>query len=418
MSVQSAEAQDTPDLHAFRLRARAYMAQHLPPRLAEELPWVWDSPELVKKDRRVQRLLFDGDLAGLTVPQAYGGQGLDASFEAIFLQEALPYRLPWALGVPFNVVLPTLLKCASEPLKQRYIPPILRGEDLWCQLLSEPSGGSDLAGLITRAVPTEGGWLLNGSKVWTTGGHYAEMGLCLARTDIDVPKHAGLSMFLVNMHAPGMTVRPLRLIDGGEDFCQEFLDDVFVPADHLVGEVNGGWAVAKTAMANEHAAMGRGWHIGYRSGETASELTLPPQLAELAVGRGHDPVARQLIGEAWVLDAVQLLTTRRCEQGVRTGVLPGQAGAIPKLMSARCGSRRTAIVSQLMGAHGVAARPGEAGVDAGLSRVTSHAIGGGTAEMSSNTIAEGWLGLPREPSPDRDLPFKDLAKNAPSTRGA
>jgi alkylation response protein AidB-like acyl-CoA dehydrogenase len=418
MSEPATEVRDTPEQHAFRLRARAYMAEHLPPRLAEDSPWVWDRPDLVEKDRRVQKLLFDGGLAGITVPREYGGQGLDPSYEAIFLQEALPYRLAWALGVSFNVVLPTLLKCASEALKRRYVPAILRGEHLWCQLLSEPSGGSDLAGLITRAVRTDGGWRLTGSKVWTTGGHFADMAICLARTDPSLPKHAGLTMFLVDMRAPGMTVRRLRLIDGGEDFCQEFLDEVFVPEDHVVGEVNGGWTVAKTAMANEHAAMGRGWHIGYRTGETANELVLSRDVVELAKDRTQDPLVRQLIGEAWMLDAAQLLTTRRVERGVRSGALPPQAGHFSKLMSARCGRRRSAIVLELAGACGVAARPGEASLDAGMKRVTSHAIGGGTAEMTCNTIAERLLGLPREVSAESELPFKDLAKNAPPIRGA
>jgi len=417
MSQHAAEAQDTPEQHAFRLRARTYMAEHLPPRLAEEAPWVWDRPELVLKDRRIQKLLFDGGLAGLTVPVVYGGQGLDPSYEAIFLQEALPYRLAWALGNSFNVVLPTLLKHASEGLKRRYVPRLLSGEDLWCQLLSEPSGGSDLAGLITRATRTEGGWLLNGSKVWTTGGHFADMAICLARTDPEAPKHAGLTLFLVNMHAPGMTVRPLRLIEGSEDFCQEFLDDVFVAEDHVVGEVNGGWTVAKTAMANEHAAMGRGWHAGYRSGETTNELAPPEDLLDLAKGRPGDAHVRQLFGEAWVLDAVQLLTTRRIETGIRAGVLPAQSGHISKVMSAKAGARRTAIVSELAGVHGIAARPREEGLSAGMNRVIRHAIGGGTTEMSGNTIGERLLGLPPEPLPDRNIPFSQLAKNAAPKRG-
>jgi alkylation response protein AidB-like acyl-CoA dehydrogenase len=417
--TNDSEHSDTPEQNAFRLKARAWMAVHLPPRIPDEAILDWDDAELVAKDRRIQRALWDGDLAGVTVPKAYGGLGLEPRFEQIFLEEAQPYRLAWAFGNAFNVVLPTLLAHGGEAIKKRYIPAMLRGDEIWCQLLSEPSGGSDLAGLLTRATRKDDHWLLNGSKVWTTGGNGSDMAICLARTDPDVPKHAGLTMFVVNMKSPGMTITPLKLIDGGGDFCQEYFDDIVLGDDQIIGEVNGGWAVATTHLVSERSAVGRGWHIGLGRAATAEHLELSTGVADLirGVGRAKDPHARQLVGEAWVLEAVGALTNRRIGAGLRSGAISGHAAAIPKLMSGKVGARRTALLSELVGPQGVAALPGAGGPRLGMLRVTSHNIGGGTAEMQSNAVAERLLGLPRDPSFDRDRPFSQLRHNtAPTAR--
>ncbi|HEY3696489.1 acyl-CoA dehydrogenase family protein [Phenylobacterium sp.] len=413
MAQRDSEHLDGEDQHEFRLRARAWMAERLPPRLPEEPILDWDDPELVAKDRRIQRALFDGGLAGITIPKEYGGQGLDARYERIFLEEAQPYRLPWAFGVAFNVVVPTLLAHGSEYVQRRYIPAVLRGDEVWCQMLSEPSGGSDLAGLLTRATRTADGWALNGSKVWTTGGNVADMAICLARTDPDVPKHAGLTLFAVSMHAPGLTVTPLKLLDGGGDFCQEFLDDVAISDDDVIGEVNGGWLVATTLMVNERAGVGRGWHIGLGRAATAQHLELATGLMELVreAGRANDSHARQLVGEAWVLDAVQTLTTKRIGAGLRSGAIPGASAALLKLMGGKIAARRTALVSELAGPQGVAAPAAAGGPRTGLLRVMTHSIGGGTAEMQSNAVAERLLGLPRDATFDREMPFNQLRHN-------
>lgn len=367
----------------------------------------WENKALVETDRRIQRALWDGGLAGITLPRAYGGLGLDQRFEEIFYEEAEPYRLPWHFGNAFNVVVPTLLAHASEELKQRYLPALLRGEHIWCQLLSEPSGGSDLAGLQMRAQLRGEHWVLNGSKVWTTGGLDCDMGICLARTDATVPKHAGLTMFIVDMRAPGITITPLKLIRGHSDFCQEFFDDVAVPADHVVGKVNEGWTVAGTQLAAERIGMARGWHAGLKAAVESEVIELSPEYAELAraLHIADDAHARQLIGEAYVLDAVYALTTRRVSQGMRTGALPPTAGAISSLMAARTSVRRTAVLSELTGPAGVAVAPGENGLAWGMDRVCTHRIGGGTTEMQLNSVAERYLGLPREPSNDNAVPF-------------
>ncbi|MDG2003313.1 MAG: acyl-CoA dehydrogenase family protein, partial [Novosphingobium sp.] len=271
---QTTEHLDTDEQRAFRLKARENMAGKLPLRIPGQPANSFEDLELVALDRTIQKLLFDGGLGGyggVTVPIEYGGLGLDRRCEDIFFEEAEDYRLPWHYGNAVNIVLPCLLKHGTEAQKLKYIPKILSGEQLWAQLLSEPSGGSDLAGLLTRAEKRGDTWYLNGSKIWTSGGHASDMGLCLARTDPSVRKHAGLTMFLVDFNQPGMTVNPIRLVRGGADFCQEFLDDVEVPDGDVLGDVNDGWTVARTQLSSERAGMARGWHIGLRRAEV-SEL--------------------------------------------------------------------------------------------------------------------------------------------------
>lgn len=412
---RTTEQLDTEDQRAFRLKAREWMAGRLPPRVPGEPANAFEDVALVDRDRQTQRLLWDGGLAGITVPREYGGQGLAPRFEDIFYEEAEPYRLAWHFGNAFNIVLPVLLAHGTEAQKKKYIPGMLSGAQLWCQLLSEPSGGSDLAGLLTRAERRGDGWVLNGSKVWTSGGHVSEMGLCLARTDPTVRKHAGLTMFLVDMHAPGMTINPIRLVRGGSDFCQEFLDDVAVPDEDRVGEVNDGWTVAQTQLASERAGMAKGWHAGLRPAAVAENITLSSSYARRAreLGVADDPVARQAIGEAFVLDAVYNLTARRIGIGTRNGALPPTTGIVSSLLVARVDMRRTALLSALAGPAGVVAPPGtDEGPGIGLARVTTHRIGGGTLEMQLNLVAERHLGLPREPAFDRDVPFNQIRTNA------
>lgn len=413
---RNTEHLDTDEERAFRLRAREWMAGRLPPRVPGEPANAFEDVELVERDKRIQRLLWDGGLAGITVPKDYGGQGLSQRFEDVFCEEAEPYRLGWHFGNAFNIVLPCLLKHGTEEQKRRFIPGMLSGRDMWCQLLSEPSGGSDLAGLLTRAERRDGHWVLNGSKVWTSGGHVSDWGLCLARTDPDVRKHAGLTMFLVNMHQPGMTITPIKLVRGGSDFCQEFLDDVIVPDEDVLGAVNDGWTVAQTQLNAERAGMAKGWHLGLRPAAVAEHIRLSAHYPKVArsLGVEADPVARQLVGEAFVLDAVYDLTAKRVNAGVRNGRLLATAGMVSSLLVARTNVRRTGLLSALAGPAGVAASAGATGAEIGMDRVVTHRIGGGTQEMQANLVAERHLGLPREPAFDRDVPFNQIRSNAPT----
>lgn len=405
---------DTDEQRAFRLRAREWMAGRLPPRVPGEPANAFEDEELVARDRVVQRALWDGGLAGIMVPREYGGLGLDQRFEDIFCEEAEPYRLGWHFGNAFNIVLPCLLAHGTEAQKKKYIPAMLNGDQYWCQLLSEPSGGSDLAGCLTRAERRGDKWVLNGSKVWTSGGHVSDMGLCLARTDPAVRKHAGLTMFLVDMHAPGMTINQIKLVRGGSDFCQEFLDDVEVGDEDVLGSVNDGWTVAQTQLNAERAGMAKGWHLGLKPAAVAEHLHLTRKYGDIARGLGvdQDPHARQLIGEAFVIDSVYTLLGKRVATGVRNKRLPPTAGMVSSLLVARTNVRRTALLSALAGPAGVAGLPDAPGASIGMDRVVTHRIGGGTQEMQANLVAERHLGLPREHDASKDLPFNQVRSNA------
>jgi alkylation response protein AidB-like acyl-CoA dehydrogenase len=415
----TSEHLDSDEERAFRLRARDYMAGRLPPRVPGEPANAFENIALVDRDRAIQRQLWDGHLAGITVPKEYGGLGLDKRHEDIFCEEAEPYRLAWHFGNAFNITLPVLLKHGTEEQKKRHIPAMLKGDVMWCQLLSEPSGGSDLAGLLTRAEKRGDKWILNGSKIWTSGGHVSDMGLCLARTDPTVRKHAGLTVFLVDMHAPGMTVNQIKLVGGNSDFCQEFIDDVEVSDDERVGAVNDGWTVAQTQLDAERAGMAAGWHLGLRPAAMAEHIQLSQRYPEMAreAGRADDPLARQCVGEALVIDAVYTLVSKRIAAGRRNGQLPPTAGMLSSLLVARTAVRRSELLSTLAGPAGVAlprgANQGSGDRSIGMARVTTHRIGGGTQEMQRNLVAERHLGLPREPGDDRTLPFNQVRSNAP-----
>lgn len=399
-------------LDDFRAKVAGWLAAHVPPKVPGERFLQWDD-EGVARSKAIQRSLWEGGIAGVTVPVAYGGLGLTPEHQQVFREEAADYRMPEEFGNAFNVVVPTLLAHASEELKRQFIPRVLNGQDIWCQFLSEPSGGSDLAGLLTRAERDGESWRINGAKIWTTGGNYSDFAICLARTNPEVPKHAGLTMFIVPMDTPGITVTPLKLTDGTADFCQEFLDDVVIPGHYVVGAVNDGWRVATTLMVNERTAVGRGWSLAGRKGESEERgIELSPHLVEVARRRGNldDPHVRALIGESWVLNAVQAQTVKRVSAAMRSGDLPGHAAAVLKAMSGATGPRLGEIELAVAGASAAAWSTSEP-VGAGFHRLSSHGIGGGTTEMQRNAIAERLLGLPREPSADRELPFNQLRQN-------
>ena len=415
-AVITTEERDTEEQSAFRLRAREWMKDNLPPRLPQQAGNDFDDLELVALDREIQKKLhaagFGGHL-GITVPAEYGGLGLDQRFEDIFFEEATPYRLPWHFGNATNIVIPCLLEHGTEEQKTKYIRGILDGTHYWAQLLSEPSGGSDLAGVLTRAEKRGDKWFLNGSKVWTSGGHICDMGLCLARTDASVRKHAGLTMFLVDFHQPGMTVNQIQLVMGGADFCQEFLDDVEVPGEDVLGEINGGWKVAQTQLVSERKGMARGWHVGMHRGEVSEQIELTARYGQIArnIGVDLEPFARQLVGEAMVYDAVSDLIGKRINKGMRNGAMGGNAGAISSLMSSVFDIDRTRLISALAGPEGVAQTGDHGDAAVGMSRVSTHRIGGGTLEMQMNLVAERHLGLPRELGPAPDTPFSEIKHN-------
>lgn len=412
--LPTSEDRDTDEERAFRLRAREWMRGKLPPRVVGQPFMDWDDKGLIATDRKTQKILWDGGLAGITVPKEYGGLGLTRRHETVFGEEAMPYRLAWHLGNNYNIVIPVFLGHASEEQKQHYIPKMLNGEHIWAQMTSEPSGGSDLFGLITRAEKRGDKWYLNGSKIWTTGGEDSDIGLCLARTDPSLPKHQGLTMFIVDMHQPGMTVRPLTLVNGTRDFCQEFLDDVEVPLENVVGEVNGGWAVASTQLASERAATSRGWFIGAGASLPREQIEIPTAPVKFVqeLGLAETQRARQIVGEVIALQALRELVAQRAGKGIDAGTLPPTTGGVASLANSTLNQRASELMSELAGPCGVTGPADGGEPEQGIDRVWLFRIGGGTAEMLRNTISERHLGLPREPLPGKDVPFNQLRTNA------
>jgi alkylation response protein AidB-like acyl-CoA dehydrogenase len=246
------------ELEAYRSRLRAWLAEHMP-RLepsAHGDPFNQDD-DRASRNRYLQGLLWEGGYAGICYPKEYGGQGLSIEFQRVFDEEATGYEMPLIGSNPtMSICGPTVLDFGTEAQRQEYIPKFLSGEHLWVQFMSEPSGGSDMAGALTRADRDGDVFLLNGSKIWSTYAYRSDMALCLARTDWDVPKHRGLTMFIVPIHHPGVAVNQIKMVDGSMEFCEEHFDNVVLTQEHVLGEVNDGWTVASRLLFHERAAVG------------------------------------------------------------------------------------------------------------------------------------------------------------------
>jgi alkylation response protein AidB-like acyl-CoA dehydrogenase len=409
---------DTEELEAYRLRARAWLAETMP-----RLPDGQDNWQLTQEDemavraRRLQRLLFDGGFAGICYPVEYGGQGLTRAHQRAFTQESMGYQMPTTFNVPtLTILAPTILDFGTEEQKRRHIPAILAGDELWVQFLSEPSGGSDLAGLVTTATRDGDVFALNGSKIWSSGAFRADYSLCLARTDSSVPKHQGLTMFILKIHQPGIEVQRIQMINGTAEFCQEYFDDVLIPVADALGGVNDGWTVASRLLFHERDAVGGG--SPYSSGVGMGNASRGGQRSDLedlarATGQTGDPVVRQLLAEARVNDRVQSQLVERVSQGIRTGAMPGPAGALTRLYAATSTERRYDIGLEIAGSAAgawVEGDPAGAAAVAYLSR-QGNSLGGGSNEMQRNIISERVLGMPREFAADRDLPFDEVRHN-------
>jgi alkylation response protein AidB-like acyl-CoA dehydrogenase len=408
------------EVAAFRLRARKWLREHMPPHPGPG--WIADDGERWRSARELQRRLWDGGFAGLCFPKEYGGQGLTPAHQRAFDQEAAPYEMPLLIDIPtLGIIAPTLLDFGSEEQKRRHLPAILRGDEVWVQLLSEPTGGSDLASVITRATPDGEGFRLSGSKIWTSGAYAADYGLCVARTNWEVPKHDGITVLIVAIDQPGVTVERIRGVAGDDEFCQEFFDEVHIPKQDVVGQVGAGWTVVQGLLGHERNSMGGSspYVGGPNRGATPGARTDLVSLAR-SVGRTRDPFVRQCVGEGRVLALVQEHTSRRVMGAMARGELPPAAGAILRLMGARHGVRRTDLALEIAAIGAGVWRPGDATGAVGvryLARQGSE-LGGGSTEIQRNIVSERVLGMPREPAADRGVPFRDVRRNAMPTRGS
>jgi alkylation response protein AidB-like acyl-CoA dehydrogenase len=423
MSAPRASMSDAmEDLESFRQRARAFVRENLQPvgpvtvSLRAERT---DEEEIagVARDREIQRMLFDADLAGICFPREYGGQGLTPAHQRVLDEELEGYEYSSRLQVPtFTPCAAVLLDFGTEEQKQRHLPAILKGEEIWMQLLSEPSGGSDVAGALTTAVRDGDEWILNGSKVWTTGAWWSDWALCLARTNWEVPKHRGLTVFMFPLHQEGVEVHRIEMLNGNKEFCQEFLSDVRVPDSDRMGEVDEGWTVGTRWMFHERMLMNSPY-VTTPVGTIRADSTASLYAAARDAGRLDDPVARDLLGEGEMLYSVGQALKDRLSRGITSGALSDQASAIGKLYGGLTVARAFTIAFEIAGTVGGAWTDNDGeltmrGNDFLMRQVNS--IGGGTTEMARNVISERVLGMPRERSHDRDLPFRDVPRSAPT----
>lgn len=409
--------EDTPEEAAFRKEARAWLGANAVAKGAPgDFSMDWheivhapraEQPRLAREHadrcRAWQRTLYDGGWAGLMWLEAYGGRGLSPMQATIFAEEHARFGVATdVFVVAIAMVGPTLIAHGSEEQKSRFLQAILRGEHLWCQLFSEPGAGSDLAGLSTRAVRDGDEWVVNGQKVWTSNADTADWGILLARTDPDVPKHRGITYFLVDMQTPGVEIRPLRQMTGESHFAEVFLTDVRLPADAIVGEPGSGWGVAMTTLANERA------YIGGQGRFTSADL------AGIARDAGclDNPAVRQSLMRLHAADQCLRFMGYRLRTALSRGTTPGAEANCMKLLQARYLKDATAFAVAAQGPAGMLDGPTTArgGYWQHLFlQVPSIRIAGGSDEVQRNIIGERVLGLPGDVRVDKQVPFRELA---------
>ncbi|MHB1516851.1 MAG: acyl-CoA dehydrogenase family protein [Acidimicrobiales bacterium] len=400
-----------PGLDEFEAGARTFLDANAERRRQETFVWgkgeddVGLFPERtpeeeladVERARSWAQLVFDAGFGWVTGPPAYGGRGLSTEHDRRYRKIASEYRTPSlsVFGIGLGMVAPTILSHATEPVKQAYLKPMYRGDLVACQLFSEPSAGSDLASLQTRAVRDGDEWVITGQKVWTSGAQVSDIGEIICRTDPDAPKHRGLTGFVVDMHASGVEVRPLRQMTGGASFNEVFFTDVRVPDSHRLGDVNGGWTVALTTLMNERAAIGGGAggldHLG------STRLLRMAQ----AVGRADDPLIRQKLASLTINERVARYTNLRAMAKVAVGQPPGPELSLAKLALTRTMVETSDVLSSILGPLLVAdtGRWGTYAWSQFVLGVPGMRIAGGSDEVLHNIIGERVLGLPKEPAP-------------------
>jgi alkylation response protein AidB-like acyl-CoA dehydrogenase len=413
---------DSPEDAAWRSEVRSWLEAHaerrpegeetVPDLLGEESE---DPDEYIRRAKDWQRTLYEADYAAITWPKGYGGRDASPMQAFIFGQEMSRFDVPAGVyTIGLGMIGPTIMTHGTEEQKQRFLPKMLEGSEIWCQLWSEPNAGSDVASLETRAERDAGSgdWVLNGQKVWTTGAQHSKWGLIIARTDPDAPKHQGISCFIVDMQALGVEIRPLRQINGASGFNEVFFTDVRMPDDQRVGDVNDGWRVAMTTLMNERYAIG----VGGASGGTLVPIF---RLAKKTSSNGgtafDDPAIRQELAKAYIHGRLLSLTGYRSMTKIAKGGIPGPEGSAMKLVGTRLASEVAETASRILGLRSVLlgddAPDDGAWANAFLSAPGIH-IAGGTDEIMKNIIGERVLGLPKEPSIDKDVPFREMRQRA------
>ena len=404
---------ESPEEQAFRLEVRRFLEQHAAPKTGTVADWsrgaMTDDEEVDRifqqKSREWQRTLYDNGWAGLTWPKEFGGRGCTPTQAIIFGQEVAGFDVSQGFSsTGIALVGPALMRHGTPAQRDRYLAPLLRGDEQWCQLFSEPGAGSDLAALATRAVRDGDEFVVNGQKVWTSAAQHADFGILIVRTDPDAPKHRGITFLILDMATPGVDVRPLREATGQAFFNEVFFDDVRVPVDHVVGEIDGGWAVTRTVLTSETGMIG--------SGRGAASFDALRTLAG-EVGRTDDPIIRQRLADVYARERMQDFLGMRMQTFVMHGRGTPPDPSVLKNFNTASNAIKADLGLDLQLAGGMLGRRDAA--EAGLwqnfvvSQFSSR-IGGGTNEVHRNMIAERALGLPREAQVDKDQPWRDIVK--------
>ena len=394
---------DTPEEARFREEAASWLAENAP---TDE---TFRALTPLQQAKVWQKRKYDAGWACLGWAPEFGGRGASAIEEVIWRQEESQYDLPanfFLIGQ--GMIGPTLMAWGSDEDKARFLPPLASGEEVWCQLFSEPAGGSDLAALRTRAEPDGDSWVINGQKIWTSGAHYSDYGVIVVRTDPTVPKHKGLSYFYVDMKAQGVEVKPIKQLTGDSDFNEVYFTDVRVSDSQRLGEVGQGWQVSLTTLMNERAAIGGGFG--------QMDVSLAMSVAEEVEIDGRpaleDSAVRARIANWYVQEAGLKYTGYRSLTALSRGALPGPENSIGKLVGAPKMQAMSSYLMDLLGASGAIADESLAAKAGIIQRAYMGApglrIAGGTDEIMANIIAERVLGLPQEPRLDKGIPFNEV----------
>jgi alkylation response protein AidB-like acyl-CoA dehydrogenase len=409
-----------PDLDRFRLEARRWLADHARPRTAAGSRWgegpdgvavFHDLPAdeeraLIARLAAWEAARYDAGFGALTWPEEYGGRGLDPVYDDVFEEEKEQFETPdphELVSVTRHLIAPTIRLLGSES-QRALVTRLLRADELCCQLFSEPSAGSDLATLATRAERVGDGWVVNGQKVWSSGAHFAGWGELIARTDASRPKHEGMTAFLLPMDTPGVEVRPLRQMSGGSSFCEVFLTDVHIPDSLRLGEVGAGWKVALTTLGFERGNSSASTSVG---GNFEQVLALTEHL-----GTVGDPTTRTQLAQVYAHEFLAVVAKQRDQAARRGGAPLGAIGSVRKLQWTQKMTLISQVVTDQLGPL-LLADTGEWGTFAWAEHVLGapgYRIAGGSDEIQRNIVSERLLGLPPEPRGDRTTPWRDLPR--------
>ena len=410
--------EDTPEEAAFRAKAHAWLEASAelkgPDDAAPDLLGERADEETIRQAKEWQAKKADAGWACLTWPKEYGGQGLGRMENVIFNQEEAKFRLPpniYAIG--HGMLGPTLIAHGTEEQKTKYLPNMIRGGEVWCQAFSEPDAGSDLAALRTSAVRDGDEWILNGQKIWCTGAQYCEWGMLPARSDPDATKHAGLTYFIVDMRTPGIEIRPIKQINGGQAFNEIFFSDVRVPDSNRLGAEGDGWGVAITTLMNERLSLG----AGGMGGRFRDLMRLARESRRNGKPAIQDSAVRQKLADIYIRSKGIQYTGYRALSALSRGDTPGPEGSIGKAVGAPLLQEIAAFATELQGPMGGlldrAAAPQEASWQEAYLSAPGMRIAGGTDEILKNIIAERVLQLPPEIRVDKNKPFRDIPTGPP-----